>query len=129
MKPPVTSTTVRDILLRIAVVGLGLWIAGEIVPGVTIEGLPTLVMAAAVLGFLNAIVKPILVLLSLPFILVTLGLFLFVLNAATFALAAWLFEGFRVAGFGSALLGSIVVSIASWAVAVLIRDDRRRAPS
>ncbi|MXY54269.1 MAG: phage holin family protein [Gammaproteobacteria bacterium] len=129
MKPPVTSTTVRDILLRIAVVGLGLWIAGEIVPGVTIEGLPTLVMAAAVLGFLNAIVKPILVLLSLPFILITLGLFLFVLNAATFALAAWLFEGFRVAGFGSALLGSIVVSIASWAVAVLIRDDRRRTPS
>ena len=129
MKPPVTSTTVRDILLRIAVVGLGLWIAGEIVPGVTIEGLPTLVMAAAVLGFLNAIVKPILVLLSLPFIVVTLGLFLFVLNAATFALAAWLFEGFRVAGFGSALLGSIVVSIASWAVAGLIRDDSRRTPS
>lgn len=129
MKPPVTSTTVRDILLRIAVVGLGLWIAGEIVPGVSIVGLPTLMMAAAVLGFLNAIVKPILVLLSLPFILVTLGLFLFVLNAATFALAAWLFEGFRVAGFGSALLGSIVVSIASWAVAVLIRDDRRRSQS
>ncbi|MDE0692714.1 MAG: phage holin family protein [Gammaproteobacteria bacterium] len=129
MKPPVTSTTVRDILLRIAVVGLGLWIAGEIVPGVTIVGLPTLIMAAAVLGFLNAIVKPILVLLSLPFILVTLGLFLFVLNAATFALAAWLFEGFRVAGFGSALLGSIVVSIASWAVAILIRDDRRRTQS
>ena len=119
----------RDILLRIAVVGLGLWIAGEIVPGVTIVGLPTLIMAAAVLGFLNAIVKPILVLLSLPFILVTLGLFLFVLNAATFALAAWLFEGFRVAGFGSALLGSIVVSIASWAVAVLIQGDRRRSQS
>lgn len=123
------STTVRDIVLRIAIVGLGLWMAGEIVPGVTIEGLPTLVMAAAVLGFLNAIVKPLLVLLSLPFILVTLGLFLFVLNAATFALAAWLFEGFEVAGFGSALLGSIVVSIASWTVAILIRDDRRRAQS
>ncbi len=129
MKPPVTSTTVRDILMRIAVVGLGLWIAGEIVPGVTITGLPTLIMAAAVLGFLNAIVKPILVLLSLPFILVTLGLFLFVLNAATFALAAWLFEGFRVDGFGSALLGSIVVSIAAWAVAVLIQGDRRRSQS
>lgn len=123
------STTVRDIVLRIAIVGLGLWMAGETVPGVTIEGLPTLVMAAAVLGFLNAIVKPLLVLLSLPFILVTLGLFLFVLNAATFALAAWLFEGFEVAGFGSALLGSIVVSIASWTVAILIRDDRRRTQS
>lgn len=110
-------------------VGFGLWIAGEIVPGVSIEGLPTLVMAAAVLGFLNAIVKPLLVLLSLPFILVTLGLFLFVLNAAIFALAAWLFEGFRVAGFGSALLGSIVVSIASWSVAFLLRDDRRRTQS
>ena len=120
---------VRDIVIRIAVVGLGLWIAGEIVPGVTIEGMPTLIMAAAALGFLNAIVKPLLVLLSLPFILVTLGLFLFVLNAATFALAAWLFEGFRVDGFGSALLGSIVVSIASWSVAILIRDDRRKAQS
>ena len=126
MAQPVTATTVRDILLRIAVVGLGLWIAGEIVPGVAIAGLPTLIMAAAVLGFLNAIVKPILVLLSLPFILVTLGLFLFVLNAATFALAAWLFEGFRVDGFGSALLGSIVVSIASWVVAILIQDKRQR---
>ena len=120
---------VRDIVVRIAVVGLGLWIASEIVPGVTIEGVPTLIMAAAALGFLNAIVKPLLVLLSLPFILVTLGLFLFVLNAATFALAAWLFEGFRVDGFGSALLGSIVVSIASWGVAILIRDDRRKAQS
>ena len=120
---------VRDIVVRIAVVGLGLWIAGEMVPGVTIEGVPTLIMAAAALGFLNAIVKPLLVLLSLPFILVTLGLFLFVLNAATFALAAWLFEGFRVDGFGSALLGSIVVSIASWSVAILIRDDRRKAQS
>ena len=120
---------VRDIVVRIAVVGFGLWIASEIVPGVTIEGVPTLIMAAAALGFLNAIVKPLLVLLSLPFILVTLGLFLFVLNAATFALAAWLFEGFRVDGFGSALLGSIVVSIASWSVAILIRDDRRKAQS
>lgn len=129
MKPPVTSTTVRDILLRITVVGFGLWVAGEVVPGVTIVGLPTLIMAAAVLGFLNAIVKPILVLLSLPFILVTLGLFLLVLNAATFALAAWLFEGFRVAGFGSALLGSIVVSIASWAIAILLQGDRRRTQS
>ena len=129
MKPSVTNSTVRDIVLRIAVAGLGLWIAGEIVPGVTIEGLPTLIMAAAVLGFLNAIVKPILVVLSLPFIFVTLGLFLFVLNAATFALAAWLFEGFQVAGFGSALLGSIVVSVASWAVAILIQGDRRRTQS
>ena len=123
------KASVRDIVVRIAVVGFGLWIASEIVPGVTIEGVPTLIMATAALGFLNAIVKPLLVLLSLPFILVTLGLFLFVLNAATFALAAWLFEGFRVDGFGSALLGSIVVSIASWTVAILIRDDRRREQS
>ena len=116
----------RDIILRIFVVAIGLWIASEIVPGVAISGFGAIVLAAAVLGFLNAIVRPILVVLSLPFVIVTLGLFLVVLNAAMFGLAAWLLDSFRVDGFWSAVLGSLVVSAASWTAAVLTNDGSRR---
>ena len=122
-----SAQAVRDIVLRIFVVAVGLWIADAIVPGVAIAGFGAIVLAAAVLGFLNAIVRPILVVLSLPFVVVTLGLFLLVLNAAMFGLAAWLLDDFRVDGFWSAVLGSLVVSAASWTAAVLTSDNRRES--
>lgn len=122
-----TRQALRDIVLRIFVVAVGLWIADAIVPGVAITGFGAIVLAAAVLGFLNAIVRPILVVLSLPFVIVTLGLFLLVLNAAMFGFAAWLLEDFRVDGFWSAVLGSLVVSVASWTVALLTSDTRRES--
>ncbi len=97
---------------------LGLFLASSLIPGVEITGTGTFILAALLLGLVNAIVRPIAFLLTLPLTLVTLGLFLFVLNAAMFGLVAALLDNFLVAGFWSALFGAIIVSltstIASW---------------
>ena len=103
---------------RLLITAVGLLIASELVPGIVIDGIATLFIAAFVLGFVNAVVRPVIVLLTIPFTIVTLGLFLLVVNSAMLGLSAFLVPGFFVAGFGSALLGSIIVSItgmfASW---------------
>ena len=101
-------------LVRLAISALGLWLAQQIVPGVDIEGTGTLVAAALLLGIVNALVRPLAILLTLPITVLTLGLFLLVVNAAMFGLVAALLDGFHVAGFGAALLGSIVVGLTGW---------------
>jgi putative membrane protein len=101
-------------ILRLAISALGLWLASEIVPGIDIEGTGTLVAAALLLGIVNALVRPLLILLTLPITVLTLGLFLLVVNAAMFGLVAALLDGFHVSGFGAALLGSIVVGLTGW---------------
>ena len=85
----------RGLLVRWAVVALGLWIASAIVPGVRIEGVPTLILAALLLGFVNAIVRPLVVFFTLPLTIVTLGLFLLVVNAAMLGLVAAMLERLR----------------------------------
>ena len=101
-------------LLRLLVVALGLWLASALVPGITVNGLGTLLGAALLLGIVNAVVRPLLIILTLPITVVTLGLFLWVINAAMLGLVAWMFDDFSIAGFGSALLGSFVVSLTGW---------------
>ena len=101
-------------LLRMAISALGLWIASAIVPGMQITGGRTLVVAALLLGFANAVVRPIAILFTLPLTIVTLGFFLLVVNAAMLGLVASFLDGFALRGFSSALLGSIVVSVTSW---------------
>ncbi len=101
-------------LLRMAIAALGLWLASRIVPGMRIEGGGTLVAAALLLGFANAVVRPVLVVLTLPISVVTLGLFLLVINAAMLWLVAGLLQGFELSGFGAALVGSIVVGLTGW---------------
>jgi putative membrane protein len=101
-------------LVRLAIVALGLWLAQAIVPGIEIEGTSTLILAALLLGLVNALVRPLAVLLTLPLTLLTLGLFLLVVNAAMFGLVAALLDGFRVSGFFASLLGSIVVGLTGW---------------
>jgi len=76
--------------------------------------------AALLLGLVNAIVRPLLVILTLPFTILTLGLFLLVINAAMLALVAWMFDNFSIAGFWPALLGSIVVSLIGWLASYFI---------
>jgi putative membrane protein len=100
--------------LRLLVNALGLWLAVQIVPGMQIQGAETFVAAALLLGVVNALVRPVAVLLTLPFTVATLGLFLLVVNAGMLALVAWLLQDFQLAGFGSALLGSIVVGLTGW---------------
>lgn len=101
-------------LLRALVSALGLWLAATIVPGVHVPGAGTLLVAALLLGAVNAVVRPVLVILTLPITVITLGLFLLVINAAMLGLVALLLPGFRIEGFFAALLGSIIVSLVSW---------------
>jgi putative membrane protein len=101
-------------LIRMAITALGLWLASRWVSGVSIVDPATLVWASLLLGLVNAVVRPIAVFLTLPITLVTLGLFLWVINAAMIGLVASLLSGFRVESFGAALLAAIIVSITSW---------------
>ena len=93
---------------------VALFVCSRIVPGVHVDSYATLAVAALVLGFINAIIRPILLFLTLPITLLTLGLFYFVVNGLAFALAAWLVPGFDVDSIGWAILGSFVVSLFSW---------------
>jgi putative membrane protein len=101
-------------LVRLLIGAFGLWVASQLVPGMHIEGGGTLLLAALLLGLVNAVVRPVIVILTLPITLLTLGFFLLVVNAAMLGLVAALLDGFQLAGFGSALLGSIVVSLTGW---------------
>jgi putative membrane protein len=99
-------------LIRMIISAMGLWIASALVPGVEITGMGTLVAAAFLLGIVNAVVRPVIVILTFPITIVTLGLFLLVINAAM--LVAWLLDGFMLGGFLSAVAGSLVVSATGW---------------
>ncbi len=103
---------------RLLVTSVGLLIASELVSGIEFDGVPPLFFAALVLGGVNAVVRPAVVFLTIPFTLITLGFFLFIVNAAMLGLTAFIVPGFFVTGFWSALFGSIIVSItgmfASW---------------
>jgi putative membrane protein len=108
------------LLLRLLVVAFGLWLAAALVPGIEVQGLGTLLGAALLLGIVNAVVRPLLVILTLPITLLTLGLFLLVVNAAMLGLVAWMFDNFTISGFWPAVLGSIVVSLTGWLASYFI---------
>jgi len=101
-------------LMRLAISAIGLWLATVLVPGVQMDSGWTLIFAALWLGIVNALVRPIVLLLTFPITLVTLGFFILVVNAAMFALVASLLSGFHLSGFWAALFGALVVSITSW---------------
>ena len=93
---------------------LAVWAAAAVVPGISYDDKQSLLIAALVLGVLNTFVKPVLKVLALPLIVLTLGLFLLVVNALVLLATAWLVPGFHVAGFWPAVGGSLVVSIVSF---------------
>jgi putative membrane protein len=102
------------ILVRMAISAVGLWLAAHLVPGISFDDDGTLILAALLLGLVNAFVRPIAVFLTFPITIVTLGLFLWVVNAAMLGLVAAMLDGFRIAGLGSAMLGSLVVGFTGW---------------
>src|SRR5688572_25497839 len=112
-------------VLRLIVNAAALWVAAQLVPGIVVAGLTPLLLAALVLGLINAVVRPILVILTLPLTLVTLGLFIFVLNAFCLWLTSRIVPGFEVQTFGAALLGALVVSIVSWLLTAFVSDTGR----
>jgi len=108
-------------LLRVLFIGLGLWLASVLMPeGVDFQSPRTLILAALLLGVVNAIVRPIVFILTLPLTILTLGLFLLVLNAGMVALVAWMLPGFHLRSFGAALLTWIIVWLTGWVGSALI---------
>ena len=107
-------------LLRTAISALGLWIASEIFAGLRFDSTSQLIVSALLLGIVNALVRPLAFILTLPLTVLTLGLFLLVLNAGMVALVAWLVPGFQVAGFWTAVGAALIVSLVSWAASSVI---------
>lgn len=112
-------------ILRAAIAAVGLWLATEWIQGLSIDTPMTLVVAAVLLGIVNAFIRPLLILLTLPFTVVTLGLFLLVVNAAMLGLVAALLPGMHVAGFWAAFWAALVVSIVSWIGSMLFGPKGR----
>lgn len=102
------------IIIRWLVMTLAVWVAVELAPGIDYDRWQTLALAALVLGILNAFVKPLLALISIPLIIITLGLFLVAINAGLLKFTAWLVPGFTVADWLSAFIGSIIISIVTF---------------
>lgn len=113
-----------QLLLRWLVLALGVMLATRIVPGITCQDGATLVVVVLLLSFFNAILKPLMVLFTLPFILVTLGLGVVVINALLFLLVGRLVNGFHVDGFWSAFFGSLVVSVTNLLLSSFMRGGR-----
>lgn len=101
-------------VLRAVIAAFGLWLATRWVDGITIDEPLTLLIAAAVLGVVNAIVRPVVIVLTLPISVVTLGFFLLVVNAGMLTLVAAIVPGFDIAGFSDALWGALLVSLTGW---------------
>ena len=112
-------------LLRAAITALGLWVASEILSGLVFESTSKLVVAAILLGIVNAIVRPLAFILTLPITVVTLGLFLLVLNAGMVAIVAWIVPGFTISGFWTAVGAALIVSLVSWAASSVIGSNGR----
>ena len=107
-------------LLRAAISALGLWVASQLLDGLHFTTPSKLLLAAVLLGIVNAFVRPLAFILTLPITVVTLGLFLLVLNAGMVALVAWVVPGFTISGFWTAVGAAIIVGIVSWAASGLI---------
>ena len=111
--------------LRCAIVALGLWLAAKVLPGLQFDTAGTLLAAALLLGVVNAVIRPIAVVLTLPLTLVTLGLFLIVINAGMLGLVAALLGGFAISSFWTAIGASLIVSVTSWVASGLIGNNGR----
>ena len=112
-------------IARVIFAALGLALAAYLLRGVGYDSFVDLLLAALLLGVLNAVVRPILFVLTLPLTIVTLWLFLLVLNAAMIGLVAWMLPGFTVDGFWPGIMAAIITGLASWIGGVVIGDAKR----
>ena len=115
----------RGFLIRLVITALGLWVADLLLPGIAFSGTGTLVVSAVLLGLVNAVIRPILIVLTLPLTVVTLGLFILVVNGISLALVAWLVPGFQLVGLFSATIGAIIVSLVSWVASSFVGGSGR----
>jgi putative membrane protein len=121
--------SMRNLLLRLIINAVGLYVAAQIVPGLSFAKADwvTVVIVAFIFGLVNALVRPVLTLLTCPLVALTLGLFTFIINALMLALTGWIAQqlhlGFTVNGFAAAFVGALVVSIVSLVLTLIIRED------
>ncbi len=115
----------QGFLLRTGITALGLAAAAALVPGIDYDQTLTLLVAALFLGFVNAVVRPLAIILTLPITLLTLGFFLWIINGLMLALVAALLDGFRVEGLLPAMLGSVIVGLTSWVGSSFIGSGAR----
>jgi uncharacterized membrane protein YvlD (DUF360 family) len=118
-RAPTWQERIVAFLVRWAILTLAVWIAAAIVPGIVLDGWKSAIVVGLILGFLNAILKPILFIISLPITVLTLGLFLLIINTGLLALTAWIagqIDGisFDIDGFWDAFLGALIISLVSW---------------
>lgn len=113
-------------LARLLLNAIAIMVAAWLVPGVELSGMGAALAAGALLGLVNVLIRPVLIILTLPFTLITLGLFIFVVNAVCFGLTAALIPGFDIGGYGAAFVGALVVSVVSWILNGLLLVPERR---
>ena len=113
----------KRILIRIGINAVALWVASELIGGITLaEGLWKILLVAAIFGVVNAFLRPIAKLLSLPVIILSLGIFIIVINAFMLLITDWLTASLEIEGFGSAFWGALIISLVSWALSVFVPD-------
>ena len=110
-------------LLAWAITALSLWVASHIFSGLKFDSTSSLIVSALLLGLANAIVKPLLIVLTLPLTLLTFGLFVLIINALMILLVAWLVKGFKVSSFWTAFFASIFISLLSIVIGTLVGDS------
>ncbi len=115
----------RGLLIRFTVTGVAVLLASAIIPGIEVESVSAGLAAVIVLAMLNALVRPILYLFSLPFIVLTLGVFMVVINALLLLLVAFLVKGFVVTGFWSSIGGAILISLVSGVLNLWVSEQGR----
>ncbi|MEO8113420.1 MAG: phage holin family protein [Phenylobacterium sp.] len=112
-------------IVRVIFGALGLWLASKLVAGISVSDTTTLILAALLLGVVNALVRPVIFVLTLPLTIVTLGLWLLIINAAMIGLVSIIVPGFHVGGLIPGVLAAIVTGVTSWIGGMILQDGRR----
>lgn len=115
----------RGFLVRLLITALGLWVADRLLPGIEITGTGALLVSALLLGIVNAVIRPIILILTLPLTVLTLGLFVLIVNGISLAIAAWLVPGFHIAGLWPATLGALIVGVTGWLASAFVGGSGR----
>lgn len=115
----------RGFFVRLLITALGLWLADELLTGIVFDSTRALIVSALLLGVVNAFIRPIILILTLPLTVLTLGFFILIVNGISLALVAALVPGFHIAGLFSATVGAILVGLTSWAASAFIGGSGR----
>lgn len=110
----------RGFFVRLLITALGLWVADELLIGIAFDTTRALIVSALLLGVVNAVIRPVIFILTLPLTVLTLGLFVLIVNGISLALVAALVPGFHIAGLWAATIGAVIVGLTSWAASAFI---------